>query len=163
MNDSKIWASLEPMYPSALEDIPLDGAWLKPPFADDSAGRAIVCNDGDFQFVVVDRKTGSVLYVCEDDESVIASTLETFVQIVAAWESIDSDTVGPEDDDDFSAVKKSFESQLKTIDPVAAGPNEFWSLYTEELTSEDYVDIDDEQDDDDEDLFVETEEIRADA
>ncbi|MGA7204018.1 MAG: SUKH-4 family immunity protein [Specibacter sp.] len=163
MNDSKIWASLEPMYPSALEDIPLDGAWLKPPFADDSAGRAIVCNDGDFQFVVVDRKTGSVLYVCEDDESVIASTLETFVQIVAAWESIDSDTVGPEDDDDFSAVKKSFESQLKTLDPLAAGPNEFWSLYTEELTSEDYVDIDDEQDDDDEDLFVETEEIRADA
>jgi SUKH-4 immunity protein len=163
VNDSKIWAALEPMYPSALEDMPLDGAWLKPPFVDDSAGRAIVCNDGDFQFVVVDRKKGSVLYVCEDDESVIASTLESFVQIVAAWESIDSDTVGPEDDDDFSAVKKSFESQLKSIDAVAAGPNEFWSLYTEELTSEDYVDIDDVPEDDDDDLFVETEEIRADA
>lgn len=143
MSDSKIWAALEPMYPSALEDIPLDGQWLKPPFADDPGGRAVVCNDGDFQFVVVDRKKGTVLYVCEDDESVIASTLETFVQIVAAWESIDRDTVGPEDDDGFSAVKKSFESQLKTLDPVAAGPNEFWSLYTEELTSEDYVDVDD--------------------
>jgi len=163
MNDSKIWAALEPMFPSALEDIPLDGQWLKPPYADDPEGRAIVCNDGDFQFVVVDRKTGSVLYVCEDDESVIASALETIAPIVAAWRSIDNDTAGPVDDEDFSEVKKSFESQLKAIDPVAAGPNEFWSLYTEELTSEDYVELEETADDDDEDLFAETEEIRADA
>lgn len=163
MNDSKIWSVLVPMYPSALEDIPLDGQWIKPPFADDPAGRAIICNDGDFQYVVVNRKSGQVLYVCEDDESIIASTLDTFVQIVAAWRAIDNDTVGPEDDDDFSAVRKSFESVLKTIDPVAAGVNEFWSLYTEELTSGDYVDIEDALVDDDEDLFVEKEEIRSDA
>ncbi|WP_104087006.1 SUKH-4 family immunity protein [Arthrobacter sp. GMC3] len=163
MNDSKIWAALEPMFPSALEDIPLDGQWLKPPYDDDPEGRAIVCNDGDFQYVVVDRKTGSVLFVCEDDESVIASSVETIGPIVAAWRSIDNDTAGPVDDQDFSEVKKSFESQLKTIDPVAAGANEFWSLYTEELTSEDYIEIEESDEDDDEDLFVETEEIRADA
>lgn len=163
MNDSKIWAALEPMFPSALEEIPLDGNWLKPPYADDPEGRAIVCNDGDFQYVVVDRKSSSVLYVCEDDESVIASSLEMFVPIVAAWRTIDNDTAGPVDDKDFSEVKKSFESQLRAIDPAAAGPNEFWSLYTEELTSEDYVEVEDSDEDDDEDLFVETEEIRADA
>ncbi|MGO4383566.1 SUKH-4 family immunity protein [Specibacter sp. RAF43] len=150
MNDSKIWAALEPMYPSALEDIPLDGAWLKPPFSNDPSGRAVICNDGDFQFVVVDRKKGAVLFVCEDDESVIASSLEQFVRIVSAWESIDRDTVGPEDDDDFATVRKTFETLLKEIDPLAAGPNEFWSLYTEELTSEDYVDVDDLDEDDDE-------------
>ncbi|ALE93605.1 hypothetical protein AOC05_16900 [Arthrobacter alpinus] len=163
MNDSKIWAALEPMFPSALEEIPLDGNWLKPPYADDPEGRAIICNDGDFQYVVVDRKSSSVLYVCEDDESVIASSLEMFVSIVAAWRTIDNDTAGPVDDEDFSEVKKSFESQLRAIDPAAAGPNEFWSLYTEELTSEDYVEVEDSDEDDDEDLFVETEEIRADA
>lgn len=140
MMDSKIWAALEPLHPSALEDMPMDGQWLEPPFANDPSGRAVLCNDGDFQFVVVDRKKGSVLFVCEDDESVIASTLESFVKIVQAWGSIDRDTVGPEDDEDFSQVRKSFEEQLKTLDPVAAGPNEFWSLYTEELTSDDYVD-----------------------
>ena len=149
MNDSKIWAALEPLHPSALDDMPMDGNWLKPPFANDPSGRAIVCNDGDFQFVVVDRKKGSVLFVCEDDESVVASSLDSFVKIVAAWGSIDRDAPGPEDDADFSEVKKSFEQQLKSLDPVAAGSNEFWALYTEELTSDDYVDIDDELDDDD--------------
>lgn len=142
MNDSKIWSVLEPMFPSALEDVPLDGEWLKPPFADDAAGRAIVCNDGDFQFVVVDRTSTAVRYVCEDDESLISSTLEKLPAIVAAWGSIDRDSAGPEDDDDFSEVKKSFETQLQALDPAAAGPHEFWALYTDELTNEDYVDID---------------------
>lgn len=164
MNDSTIWAALETMYPSALEDIPLDGRWLKPPFDDDPAGRAIVCNDGDFQFVVVDRDGGKVQYVCEDDESLIASSLEQLVKIVAAWGAIDRDTVGPEDDEDFSEVAKSFETHLKEIDLAAAGINEFWHRYTEELTSEDYVDIDEQDnDDDDDDFFKETEEERVDA
>ncbi|MHA7270837.1 SUKH-4 family immunity protein [Arthrobacter sp. HLT1-20] len=162
MNDAKIWAVLETMFPVALEDVPLDGQWLKPPFADDAAGRAVVCNDGDFQFVVVDRSNGSVRYVCEDDESLIASSLETLPKIVAAWGAIDRDTVGPEDDEDFSAVKKSFVEQLKALDPAAAAPNEFWALYAEELTSEDYVDFDDTEDDDI-DLFEEVEEVRSDA
>lgn len=162
MNDAKIWAVLETMFPVALEDVPLDGQWLKPPFADDAAGRAVVCNDGDFQFVVVDRTNGSVRYVCEDDESLIASSLETLPKIVAAWGAIDRDTVGPEDDEDFSAVKKSFEQQLKMLDPPAAAPNEFWALYAEELTSEDYVDVD-EIEDDDSDFFEEVEEVRSDA
>jgi len=153
MNDSQIWAALEPLYPKALDDIPVDGQWLRPPFADDPEGRAIVLNDGDFQFVVVDREQGGVLYVCEDDESVIASSLDRLVKIVELWGSIDRDAVGPEDDDDFSRVTKSFEDELKRIDPIAAGPNEFWYLYAEELTSEDYVDIDDlEVADDDDDL-----------
>lgn len=163
MNDAKIWAVLEPMFPVALEDVPLDGQWLKPPFADDAAGRAVVCNDGDFQFVVIDRATGSVHYVCEDDESLIASSLETLPRIVAAWGAIDRDTVGPEDDEDFSAVKKSFEQQLQVLDPAAAAPNEFWALYAEELTSEDYVDVDEVEEDDDSDLFEEVEEVRSDA
>ena len=150
MNDSRIWAALEPLYPSALEDMPMDGTWLKPPYDNDPAGRAVVCNDGDFQFVVVDRKKGAVLFVCEDDESVIASSLDSLVKIVSAWGSIDRDVPGPEDDEEFSEVRKSFESQLKVIDPVASGPNEFWSLYTEELTSEDYVDVDEFDDDGDE-------------
>ncbi|POH59242.1 SUKH-4 family immunity protein [Arthrobacter glacialis] len=163
MNDSKIWAVLETMFPVALEDVPLDGQWLKPPFADDAAGRAVVCNDGDFQFVVVDRTNGSVRYVCEDDESLIASSLETLPKIVAAWGAIDRDTVGPEDDEDFSAVKKSFEQQLKVLDPPAAAPNEFWALYAEELTSDDYVDVDEIEEDDDSDFFEEVEEVRSDA
>jgi len=163
MNDSKIWAALEPMYPSALEDIPLDGAWLKPPFADDPYGRAIVCNDDDFQFVVVDREDGKVLYICEDDESLIASSLEHLVKIVSAWGSIDRDTPGPEDDEDFSEVAKTFETHLKEIDPAAAGVNEFWHLYTEELTSKDYVEVDESIDDDDEDFFKETQEERVDV
>ncbi len=144
MNDSQIWAVLENLFPGALEDIPLDGEWLRPPFSDDAAGRAIVCNDGDFQFVVVDRTNGAMLYVCEDEETLIASSLASLPGIVAAWRSIDGDTVGPEDDEDFSAVKKSFQEQLQVLDPPAAANNEFWALYTEELTSEDYVDIDDE-------------------
>ncbi|MFB9163841.1 SUKH-4 family immunity protein [Arthrobacter psychrochitiniphilus] len=143
MNDASIWAVLEAMYPVALEDVPLDGQWLKPPFANDSSGRAIVCNDGDFQFVVVDRNSSAMLYVCEDDESIIASSLQRLPAIVAAWGSIDRDTAGPEDDEDFSEVKKSFETQLQALDPAAAAANEFWALYTDELTSEDYVDIDD--------------------
>ncbi|RAN79530.1 hypothetical protein B5P43_13575 [Bacillus sp. SRB_336] len=156
MNDSRIWAALEPLHPSALEDMPMDGTWLKPPYHNDPAGRAVVCNDGDFQFVVVDRKKGSVLFVCEDDESLVASNLDTFVQIVSAWGSIDSDAPGPEDDEEFSAVRKSFESQLKVLDPPAAGPNEFWSLYTEELTSDDYVDYDDLDDDEEEEPETDT-------
>ncbi len=147
MNDSRIWQVLEPMYPRMLEDVPLDGDWLKPPFADDAQGRAIICNDGDFQFVVVERGTGAILYVCEDEETLIASSLETLPLIVAAWGAIDRDTVGPEDDEDFTAVKKSFQEQLQVIDPPAAAPIEFWALYTDELTSEDYVDITDEPDD----------------
>jgi hypothetical protein len=150
MNDAKIWAVLEGMYPVALEDVPLDGQWLKPPFNDDAAGRAIVCNDGDFQFVVVDRDSSAVQYVCEDEETLIASSLATLPAIVAAWGSIDRDTVGPEDDEDFSAVKKSFQEQLEALDPAAAAPNEFWALYTDELTSDDYVDIDDDRDDEEE-------------
>lgn len=146
MNDTRIWSVLKGMYPVALEDVPLDGQWLEPPFADDSSGRAIVCNDGDFQFVVVDRKTGAVLFVCEDEETLMASSLETLPAIVAAWGAIDRDTVGPEDDDDFSAVAKSFETLLLEIDPAAAGANEFWHRYTEELTSQDYVDFDDDDD-----------------
>ncbi|MHA7305988.1 SUKH-4 family immunity protein [Arthrobacter sp. TMN-49] len=163
MNDARIWAVLETMFPVALEDVPLDGQWLKPPFADDAAGRAVVCNDGDFQFVVIDRETGSVHYVCEDDDSLIASSLETLPKIVAAWGAIDRDTVGPEDDEDFSAVKKSFEQQLQMLDPPAAAPNEFWALYAEELTSEDYVDVDETEEDDDNSLFEEVEEVRSDA
>lgn len=150
MNDTRIWSVLEPMHPVALEDVPLDGQWLKPPFADDAAGRAIVCNDGDFQFVVVNRKSGAVLYVCEDEETLIASSLESLPAIVAAWGSIDRDTVGPEDDEDFSAVKKSFQEQLAALDPAAAAANEFWALYTGELTSDDYVDIADEPEDEEE-------------
>ncbi len=142
MNDASIWSVLETMYPVALEDVPLDGQWLKPPFADDAGGRAIVCNDGDFQFVVVDRKSSAVLYVCEDDESLIASSLQILPDIVAAWGSIDRDSAGPEDDEGFSEVKKSFETQLQALDPAAAGHNEFWALYTDELTNEDYVDFD---------------------
>ena len=38
---------------------------------------------------------------------------------------------------------KSFEQLLQVIDPAAASGNEFWALYTDELTNEDYVDIDD--------------------
>ena len=143
MNDIKIWSVLETMYPVALEDVPLDGRWLQPPFADDTGGRAIICDDGDFQFVVVDRKSSAVLYVCEGEETLMASSLDTLCAIVAAWGSIDRDTVGPEDDKDFSAVKKSFQEQLKLLDSAAAAPNEFWALYTDELTNEDYVDIDD--------------------
>ncbi|WP_425865010.1 hypothetical protein [Arthrobacter sp. TWP1-1] len=150
MNDAKIWEVLEPMYPVALEDVPLDGQWLKPPFANDAAGRAIVCNDGDFQFVVVNRKSRAVQYVCEDEETLIASTLDVLPAIVAAWGSIDRDTVGPEDDDDFSAVKKSFQEQLTVLDPAAAAANEFWALYTDELTSDDYVDLDDEAEEEEE-------------
>ncbi len=143
MNDDRIWSVLEPMHPAGLEDVPLDGRWLEPPFANDAAGRAIVCNDGDFQFVVVNRKSGAVLYVCEDEETLIASSLSTLPAIVAAWSSIDRDTVGPEDDADFSAVKQSFQEQLQRLDPAAAATNEFWALYTDELTNADYVDIDD--------------------
>ncbi|WP_207343412.1 SUKH-4 family immunity protein [Arthrobacter sp. E3] len=143
MNDTRIWSVLKPMHPAVLEDMPLDGTWLEPPFANDAAGRAVICNDGDFQFVVVNRKSGAVLYVCEDEETLMASSLATLPAIVAAWNSIDNDTVGPEDDEDFSAVKKSFQEQLKLLDPQAAATNEFWSLYTDELTNEDYVDIDD--------------------
>lgn len=150
MNDSEIWSVLETMYPVALEDVPLDGDWLKPPFSDDAGGRAIVCNDGDFQFVVVNRKSGAVLFVCEDEESLIASSLDTLAPIVAAWASIDRDTLGPEDDADFSAVKKSFQEQLQALDPAAAAGNEFWALYTDELTNEDYVDIDDVPEEEDE-------------
>ncbi|MHA7175152.1 SUKH-4 family immunity protein [Arthrobacter sp. Sr24] len=150
MNDTKIWSVLEGLYPVALEDVPLDGQWLKPPFADDPSGRAIVCNDDDFQFVVVDRKSGSVLYVCEDEETLMASSLETLPAIIAAWGAIDRDTVGPEDDEDFSAVRKSFQEQLQAIDPAAAAANEFWALYTEELTSEDYVDLDEDDDEEEE-------------
>ncbi len=150
MDDSQIWSVLETMYPVALDDVPLQGDWLKPPFADDAGGRAIVCNDGDFQFVVVDRKNGAVLFVCEDEESLIASSLETLAPIVSAWGSIDRDTVGPEDDEDFSAVKKSFHDQLLVLDPAAAASNEFWALYTDELTNEDYVDIDDVPEEEDE-------------
>lgn len=156
MNDSRIWAALEPMHPSALEDMPMDGTWLRPPYTNDPAGRAVVCNDGDFQFVVVDRKKGAVLFVCEDDESLIASNLDALAQIVAAWGSIDRDAPGPEDDEEFSEVRKSFESQLKVIDPAAAGPNEFWSLYTEELTSGDYVDIDDLEDEEEDEPETDT-------
>lgn len=150
MNDLKIWSVLDEMHPVALEDIPLDGEWLKPPFADDSEGRAIVCNDGDFQFVVVNRKSGAVLFVCEGEETLIASSLAKLPAIVAAWGAIDRDTVGPEADEDFSAVKKSFHEQLLSLDPAAAATNEFWALYTDELTSEDYVDVDEEPDDDEE-------------
>lgn len=149
MNDSQIWQVLEPMYPVMLEDVPLDGDWLKPPFADDAQGRAVICNDGDFQFVVVDRGNGAVLYVCEDEETLLASSLATLPGIVDAWVSIDRDTVGPEDDEDFTAVKKSFQDQLEILDPAAAAANEFWALYTDELTSEDYVDLADEPDGDD--------------
>lgn len=150
MNDTQIWAVLATMYPVALEDVPLDGQWLQPPFADDPRGRAVVCNDGDFQFVVVNRKSGAVLFVCEDEESLIASSLETLPAIVAAWGSIDRDTVGPEDDEDFTAVKKSFQQLLQATDPAAASGNEFWALYTDELTNEDYTDIDDEPEEEDE-------------
>lgn len=150
MNDEKIWAVLEAMYPGALEDVPLDGQWLKPPFSDDASGRAIICNDEDFQFVVVDRSNTALMYVCEDEETLIASSLETFPAIVAAWASIDRDTVGPEDDEDFSEVKKSFHTQLLALDPGAAAPNEFWAAYTEELTNTDYVDIDDLPEEDEE-------------
>lgn len=150
MNDTQIWSVLEPMHPSALEDIPLDGQWLRPPFADDPAGRAIVCNDDDFQFVVIDRKSGTVLHVCQDDESIVASSLETLPAIVAAWGAIDRDTVGPEDDEDFSQVKTGFQKQLLSIDPKAAGSNEFWALYTDELTNEDYIDFDDVPEDEEE-------------
>ena len=145
MNDAKIWAVLEPMFPVALEDVPLDGQWLKPPFADDAAGRAVVCNDGDFQFVVVDRTTARCTTSARTTNHSIASSLETLPKIVAAWGAIDRDTVGPEDDEDFSAVKKSFEQQLQVLDPAAAAPNEFWALYAEELTSEDYVDVDEDR------------------
>ncbi|MFQ4147876.1 SUKH-4 family immunity protein [Arthrobacter sp. LAPM80] len=143
MNDARIWSVLEGLYPAGLEDVPLDGQWLKPPFADDARGRAIVCNDGDFQFVVVDRNSSAMLYVCEDEETLITSSLDTLPAIIAAWGSIDRDTVGPEDDEDFSEVKKSFQTQLQALDPAAAAPNEFWAAYTEELTNADYVDIDD--------------------
>lgn len=142
MNDSQIWSVLETMYPAALEDVPLDGQWLQPPFANDAAGRAIVCNDGDFQFVVVNRKSTAVMFVCEDDESLMASSLKILPAIVAAWRAIDNDSAGPEDDEEFSEVKKSFETQLQALDSASAGPNEFWALYTDELTNEDYVDID---------------------
>lgn len=150
MNDSKIWSVLETMYPVALDDVPLEGQWLKPPFTDDEDGRAVVCNDGDFQFVVVDRGSGAVLYVCEGEETLIASSLETLPAIVSAWGSIDRDTVGPEDDEDFSAVKKSFQEQLLALDPAAASANEFWALYTDELTNEDYVDFDELPEDEEE-------------
>ncbi|WP_164520405.1 SUKH-4 family immunity protein [Specibacter cremeus] len=162
MDDSRIWATLGPLYPDALEDLPVDGEWLEPPFADDDEGRAIVLNDGDFQFVVVDRAIGSVLYVCEDDVSIMASSLETMDRIVRMWGSIDRDVPGPERDEEFAQVTKVFETELQRIDPRAAARNEFWHLYTEELTSADYGGEDDELDEDelesDDDLEDELEE-----
>jgi hypothetical protein len=135
MDDQQIVAGLEPLVPIGLEDIPLAGEWLEPPFEDDAEGRAIILNDGDFQFVVVDRETGGVYCVCEDDETLMASSLEQLVAIAGLWGAIDRDAVGPEDDEDFDKVAQDFEARLKRIDPTAARPNEFWSLYAEELSS----------------------------
>ncbi|WP_081710254.1 SUKH-4 family immunity protein [Arthrobacter sp. 35W] len=135
MDDNQIMAGLAPLVPIGLEDIPLAGEWLEPPFEDDEAGRAVILNDGDFQFVVVDRDTGAVRCVCEDDETLIASSLEQLVQIAGQWAAIDRDAVGPEDDDDFDKMARDFEAKLKKIDAAAARPNEFWSLYAEELSS----------------------------
>ncbi|WP_427016204.1 SUKH-4 family immunity protein [Pseudarthrobacter sp. P1] len=134
MDDNQIVAGLAPMVPIGLEDIPLAGEWLEPPFEDDDAGRAIILNDGDFQFVVVDRETGSVHCVCEDDETLVASSLAQLVEIAGLWGAIDRDAVGPEDDEDFDRVARDFEKRLKAIDAAAARPNEFWSLYAEELS-----------------------------
>lgn len=144
MLDSKIWGTLEPLFPSQVEDLPLDGEWLQPPFANDGHGRAIILNEDDFQQVVVDRKSGAVRFVCEDDETLIASNLESFAQLVKAWSAIDRDTPGPEDDQQFFQVWSDFQKQLKVIDAAAAAPNEFWQLYAEELTSNDYSDPDEQ-------------------
>ncbi|MBG0738216.1 SUKH-4 family immunity protein [Paeniglutamicibacter antarcticus] len=136
MNDDQIAEGLAPLVPIGLEDIPLDGNWLEPPFNNDESGRAVIFNDGDFQFVAVNRSTGAVYCVCEDDESLMASSLAQLVDIATVWGAIDRDSVGPEDDDaDFAKVAIDFEQRLKKIDPAAARPNEFWSLYAEELSN----------------------------
>lgn len=135
MDDNEIREALAPLVPIGLEDIPIDGDWLQPPFANDPQGRAIILNDDDFQFVVVDRTTGAVYCECEDDETLVASSLPQLVQIAKLWGAIDRDAIGPEDDDEFVRVARQFERQLKDIDPAAAKPNEFWCLYAEELSS----------------------------
>ncbi|MCY0904076.1 SUKH-4 family immunity protein [Arthrobacter sp. H14-L1] len=136
MNDDEIVEGLAPLVPIGLEDIPLDGDWLEPPFNNDEMGRAVIFNDGDFQFVAVNRSTGEVSCVCEDDECLMASSLAQLVDIATVWGAIDRDSLGPEDDDaDFAKVAVDFEQRLKKIDPAAARPNEFWSLYAEELSN----------------------------
>ncbi|MDQ6753950.1 MAG: SUKH-4 family immunity protein [Actinomycetota bacterium] len=135
MDDTEISQALAPLAPIELEDIPIEGDWLQPPFDDDQLGRAIILNDGDFQFVVVDRLTGAIYSVCQDDETLVASSLAQLVQIATLWGAIDRDAIGPEDDDEFIRVARNFERQLKDIDPAAARPNEFWCLYAEELSN----------------------------
>jgi SUKH-4 immunity protein len=135
MDDNQIVSALAPLGRTGLQDIPHDGDWLLPPYKNDDAGRAILLNDGDFEFVVVDRESGSVWCVCEDDETLMASSLEQLVAITRLWGSIDRDAIGPEDDDEFERVARSFEAQLKKLDPPAAKRSEFWSLYIEELST----------------------------
>lgn len=135
MDDNDISQALAPLVPISLEDIPIEGDWLAPPFVDDAQGRAIILNDGDFQFVVVDRLTGAVHCSCEDDETLVASSLDQLVQIAKLWGAIDRDAIGPEEDEEFARVAKEFEQRLKEIDPAAAKPNEFWCLYADELSA----------------------------
>ncbi|MCZ2404523.1 SUKH-4 family immunity protein [Paenarthrobacter sp. Z7-10] len=135
MDDDQIHQVLARLGPIGYEDIPHEGEWQRPPYKNDTAGRAIVLVDGDFQFVVVDRFSGAVRSVCEDDETLMASSLDQLVQIATLWGAIDRDAIGPEDDDEFDRVARNFESQLKRIDPAAARPSEFWCLYAEELSN----------------------------
>jgi hypothetical protein len=135
MDDIDIRTALAPLVPISLEDIPIEGDWLAPPFHDDPQGRAVILNDGDFQFVVVDRLSGAIYCVCEDDQTLVASSLGQLVQIAKLWGAIDRDAIGPEEDEEFARVAKDFERQLLQIDPAAAKPNEFWCLYADELSS----------------------------
>ncbi|MFI5086461.1 MAG: SUKH-4 family immunity protein [Actinomycetales bacterium] len=134
MDDDQIAAALGPLAVHGFDDIPHEGQWLSPPYPSDPNGRAIILNDGDFQFIVVDRATGEVRSCCEDDDALMASSPRQLTAIATLWGSIDRDAIGPGDDEEFARVAASFEQQLKSIDPAAAAPNEFWSLYAEELS-----------------------------
>lgn len=135
MDDEQIAKALETLAANGFEDVPHEGEWLHPPYLNDASGRAIVLNDSDFQFVVVDRTSGAVYSCCEDDETLMASSLSKLTQIAQLWGSIDRDDVGPAEDEDFARVVTSFEAELKRIDPAAAKPSEFWPLYVEEISS----------------------------
>ena len=141
MTDDAIEAALRTLRPIRRRDVPVEGEWKPPPFADRVVrGRpaAVICEDPGLSAMVVDREDGRVLHLDPDERPWFAnSSVAHFVDCRRAWQRAGRAAARAEEgesDETLEEIEERLRAELAAIDPSAADQDGIWSVLVEEFS-----------------------------
>lgn len=120
--------------------VPYPGGWLPAPFAERTVGGrtyAVVADDPGLSALAVDRATGQLWLLAEDDEAeLVNSSLQALVACSRAYAEavLDAAHLDDEDEDAGDELTDALLARLAALDEAATDDeNAFWSVAAEEL------------------------------